>query len=496
MTENTDINVAIVGLGPVGATLANLLGQAGISTCVFEREPHPYPLPRAVHFDDEVMRVFQTIGITETLADKLRINPGMRFVNKDHELLLDWPRPDTISPQGWHSSYRFHQPELEQLLRDALTQSGCVDIYLNTEVLDIEQHPNGCAIQYRDLASDPTTVKQINANYVVGCDGANSRVREAMDTSYIDFGFEERWLVVDVILKKEKPELGDHTIQYCNPARPHTYARGPGGRRRWEFRINDRDDSQKLLDEDTIWGLLSDWLTPAEATLERKAIYTFKSAIAEQWRHGRMLVAGDAAHLTPPFMGQGMCGGIRDASNLAWKLDACLKFGHTDSLLDSYQQERSPHMETYIKTAMTLGKLISTSGTEEALKSSLINADGSSRMKSINRALGIGLVAGDQTHCGALFPQLTTHTGERIDRHVGYAPMLIVSPDMASDTATLQSSWPDLRILSSKDLPAANAVLERYQTQAVLIRADRYILGTARSLTDLKQLLEFHPTGR
>nr|MBX2886910.1 FAD-dependent monooxygenase [Granulosicoccus sp.] len=260
MTAAIDFDVAIIGLGPVGATLANLLGQSGISTQVFEREAALYPLPRAVHFDDEVMRVFQTVGIADSLLPLLRVNPGMRFVDKDHQLLLDWPRPDTQSPQGWHPSYRFHQPELEQLLRQSISNYDTVDVRLNVDVVSIEQDSEGCDIHYQQKSSGTDRILKARSRYVVGCDGANSIVRQCMGAEYIDFGLQERWLVVDAILKTEKPELGDFTVQYCDPERPHTYVRCPGARRRWEFSLPTNADTEGVVDDTTLWNMLSPWV--------------------------------------------------------------------------------------------------------------------------------------------------------------------------------------------------------------------------------------------
>ena len=176
-----------------------------------------------------------------------------------------------------------------------------------------------------------------------------------MLTAMADHGFHERWLVIDALLRRDKPELGDHTIQYCNPARPMTYVRSPQNRRRWEITVLDDEDSAAIAEPETVWRLLARWIVPHEAELERTAVYTFHSLIAEEWRSGRLLLAGDAAHQTPPFMGQGMCAGIRDAANLAWKLAMYVQDQADEILLDSYQTERRPHTRAYIETAIRLG---------------------------------------------------------------------------------------------------------------------------------------------
>ena len=225
-------DVLIVGLGPTGATLAHLLAMRGVDVVVVERHAAIHPLPRAVHFDDEVMRVFQTIGVADQIAAVSRINPGMRFVDRNGATLLDWPRPNHVSPQGWHPSYRFHQPDLEAILRAALADRGVRVV--TGDVIDVAQSADG--ITARIQGQPP-----INAAYVVGCDGGRSTVRAAMGTTQEDLGFHERWLVIDVELTRDRPDLGDITLQHCDPDQPATYVRGPGTRRRWEIALMGRD---------------------------------------------------------------------------------------------------------------------------------------------------------------------------------------------------------------------------------------------------------------
>ena len=237
------------------------------------------------------------------------------------------------------------------------------------EVESISENGSGCELHYRNRVSD--TRQRVAARFVVGCDGARSLVRRCMQIRMFDHGFQERWLVVDVLLKTGKPELGDHTIQYCDPKRPSTYVRSPKNRRRWEITVLDGEDSEAIAEPESVWRLLERWIAPYEADLERTAVYTFHSLIAEDWRRGCLLLAGDAAHQTPPFMGQGMCAGIRDAANLAWKLALCAKGRADDTVLDIYQSERQPHTRAYVETAIRLGGLINRCGTEEALHAAL-----------------------------------------------------------------------------------------------------------------------------
>lgn len=474
-------DVVIIGLGPVGAALANLLGIFGLKTLVLEREAAIYDLPRAVHFDDEVMRIFQAIGIADEVAGISRINPGMRFVDAEGSLLLDWPRPLGIGPNGWNSSYRFHQPDLEAILRQALDRFGHVETRLNTECTAIDDLGSHVEVHYRDDETGQTG--QITAGYLVGCDGARSFVRQTMGTRMDDLGFRERWLVVDVLLKRPRPDLGDHTVQFCDPARPSTYVRCPENRRRWEISLRDGEDAAEISTPRSVWRLLARWLAPDDADIERTAVYEFRSTVAGDWRKGRLLLAGDAAHQTPPFMGQGLCAGIRDVSNLAWKLAQCASGYGSDGLLDTYASERIPHVRQYIETAVRLGGLINTSATQQALQAAFPQADGSARMASIAPPLGPGLQDAQDPRAGRLFPQATLANGSKLDDKCGTGFALIVDEDIAPD--------PDDQfvIQTTRSESEVRRCLDEMNTRAVLIRPDRYIMGSADTAADFKRLL-------
>lgn len=477
MTEHFD--VAIVGLGPVGATLANLLGQSGVKTLVLEREHACYHLPRAVHFDDEVMRTFQAIGLAEKIAAKTRLNIGMRFVDADGKLMLDWPRPQEPTAQGWHASYRFHQPDIEAILREGLDRFPEVEVRSRCEAFMMEEHDDHVELRYEDLARG--RVHRVNASWVVGCDGARSLVRRFIESGMEDLGFHERWLVVDVLLNQPKPELGDWSVQYCNPARPATYVRGPENRRRWEIAVLPEESSTEIVMPARVWELLSDWLKPEEAELERAAVYTFHSLVADSWGRGRLLLAGDAAHQTPPFMGQGMCAGIRDAVNLGWKLSFAVR-GGDPSVLGTYETERRPNAREYVATAARLGGLINASDTEAALRAAFPQRNGTARMESIAPPLGQGLGAGPLA--GRLFGQPRLADGRLMDDVVGYAPVLIADADLLGEASVPEG----LAVVSTEDSPEAAAQLARVGTRAVLLRPDRYILGSADDADSLADL--------
>ncbi len=486
MTEN-EFDIVVVGCGPTGATLANLLGLQQVNVLVLEREPSIYNLPRAVHLDDETMRVFQTIGVANQLQEKTLVNPGMRFIDNRDELILDWPRPADLGKHGWHTSYRLHQPDLENLLRNALESNQYCKLELGQTVTAIKQNANGAQVTYQNAKSND--IQQVNCKYVVGCDGANSFVRSSMACNMEDLGFNERWLVVDVMLKQDMPQLGDHTIQYCDPKQPMTYCRNPGLRRRWEMSLPDSISNEQAVDDDTIWLLLSRWITKDDASVERKAIYTFRSALAKTWCKDRLLLAGDAAHLTPPFMGQGMCTGIRDASNLAWKLSMCLSTDTTQTLLTSYQDERSPHAREYISTAIKLGKLMRTIK-QQGTSTSDNGSRQPTRMAAIAPRLGSSHLNKFDliNHCplsGTLFGQPELADGRLLDEHIGYQPALLIRR-MNSEFV---KSNPDLKCFAGDENPKIAEALQALSVEAILLRPDRYVFASVTSEEEIEELV-------
>ena len=501
--ERGVFDVAIIGFGPVGATLANFLGQSGLRVLVLEREATLYHLPRAVQFDDEVMRVFQGIGLADAIAAVTRVNPGMRFVDANGRLLLDWPRPLEVTSQGWHASYRFHQPDLETLLRDGVCRFDSISVRARHQLRAIAPaDAQGIStLTVDDLSAD--CEREFRARWVVGCDGANSLVRRLINTQWDDVGFCERWLVIDMLLTESKPSLGDHSIQYCDAEKACTYVRGTGMRRRWEMALPDTVSDADAVDPEFVWHRLARWLTPAEARIERSAVYTFRSVVARDWRRDNLLIAGDAAHLTPPFMGQGMCAGIRDVANLHWKLAAVLQGQASDTVLDSYTVERRAHVRAYIETAVRLGRLINTADSESALRDALPQQDGSARMTTITPALGPGLGYGEHDMIGRLAPQLIGDDGRRFDDTSAGSHVLLMRENLRDqlrdplrDTSQQSDAvWRQLEalgvyVVGESHSPSAAALLETLQVAAVLLRPDHYVLAVANDTVEFATLLE------
>ena len=477
-------DVAIVGCGPVGATLANLLALRGVDVLVVEREADIYGLPRAIHFDGECMRVFQSVGIADALVGNVVVSPGMKFVDAAGRLLIDWSRPTCVGSQGWHPSYRFHQPALEEMLRHRLRQWPNAELRTEHEVCRIEQRRDEVELEILDRSNGHT--KSIAARYVVGCDGARSIVRRSMGSGLDDLQSHERWLVVDLILERDRPDLGDHSIQFCDPARPATYVRGVGLRRRWEFMLFPDEDSVAMTRPEAIWNLLARWIGPDEGMLERPAVYTFHAVVARGWRKGRLLIAGDAAHQTPPFMGQGMCAGIRDASNLAWKLADVLADEADATLLATYESERSPHVREFIETAVRLGRIIQTVKGDPPAASHALLVERPEVFATPQPRLGPGMHDGREP-AGTIGEQGWTSAGQRLDDAVGYQAALVIDP---AHVASAPRFGPEVTMIPSTS-PSLRAWLLRLDAVAILVRPDRYIAGIARNRAELATLSQW-----
>ncbi len=328
-------DVAVVGLGPTGATLANLCGMWGLRTVVFERSSAPYPQPRACHLDAEIARVFQHLGFEDELRELLTVSAGMEYVDANGTSLFSFEGFERDPVLGWHEDYVFVQPEIDAMLRAGLEQYAHVDVHLGVDAPELDELRH-------------------TARWVVACDGAMSPVREQLAIGLQDLGFDERWLVVDVMLHDAAvPALPGVIQQVCDRRRFSTFVPSHGHHRRWEFRLAD----DELVPD--VWRLLAGWgVTAQNADLVRAASYRFHALEADRWRDGNVLLAGDAAHQMPPFMGQGMCSGVRDAANLAWKLAEVIHDGASDALLDSYETERRPHVAAVTALSIEAGRLI------------------------------------------------------------------------------------------------------------------------------------------
>ena len=351
MPEAPGFDVAVVGAGPVGLTAALLLAKAGWKVACLERFAEPYGRPRAVGVDFEACRVLQAAGVIDDILAVSDDGIGTyEWHNVRGEKLLVIPFSGT-GPSGWPEHLNFSQPQVEAILRSAAAASPDVTLMAGTEVTSLDQDSSGVRI-------GTGSGSPVRASYVVGCDGANSFVRSRMPDGLTDLGFFYDWLILDVVPHEER-EWNPRHLQICDPARPTTVVASGPGQRRWEFMVLPGERVRDMNTEETAWRLLRRWdLGPHNATLERHTVYTFQARWAKTWNSGRLLLAGDAAHLMPPFAGQGLCSGLRDAMNLSWKLDLVLRGVAPSSLLDTYTAERAEHVQHAIQYSVELGKVI------------------------------------------------------------------------------------------------------------------------------------------
>jgi 3-(3-hydroxy-phenyl)propionate hydroxylase len=363
--SEADVDVAIVGFGPVGALSALLLADAGLRVAILERSREPVVLPRAVGLDGESMRAFQRIGLgdaVEAIVQPPRESDQVCFTDSRRRTLfgLEIPRHGR---NGWRDVLFFDQPELEALLREEVARRDGIEVFLGHEVVALQQTHDDVTLRCSSAArSGPPALR---ASFVLGCDGASSFVRGAVGIDWLSLGYDQDWLVVDIVQFPEA-DLPLVTMQVCDPARLTTYVCVKDPNRRWEFQLLEGETREEMLRPDKIEELLRPWLPPEHYELRRSAVYQFHAATAERWREGRVFLAGDAAHQTPPFLGQGLNAGFRDAVNLGWKLPLVHEGVCDESLLDSYAEERDAHARDLVEWAVALGQLMETLAAREA----------------------------------------------------------------------------------------------------------------------------------
>ncbi|MEM8750152.1 MAG: bifunctional 3-(3-hydroxy-phenyl)propionate/3-hydroxycinnamic acid hydroxylase [Pseudomonadota bacterium] len=390
-------DVAIVGAGPVGTLLAILLGQKDKRVALIEKWPTQYDRPRAVTMDHEVARILATLGIDSDNDPLIEYHDELYYwKNADLEdiQIVDWK---SVSPSGWRVTYWFNQPELETRLLNIASEIPSITIMRGWEATDLNQSDSAVSLSLRQTpqtAGKDALNQTATAQYVVGCDGANSFVRDRLGIKNIDKGYFFDWLILDMI-PKEDYTVSPAQWQLCDPKRPTTIVPGGPGRRRWEFMVLPGESSQDIAKAENAWKLMKPWgLTPQNAELERSAVYRFQARWAERWCVGRCMIAGDAAHLMPPFAGAGMCTGLRDAVALGWRLNAILDGTMGDGVLGSYESERLHHARHYIDFSQELGNIICIADPKEA-------ADRDKRMKAELTARNYEPASGHQVQLGA-----------------------------------------------------------------------------------------------
>jgi 3-(3-hydroxy-phenyl)propionate hydroxylase len=492
VTEAPIYDVAVIGYGPTGATAANLLGQMGLKVAVIERDPDVYHRARAISTDEEVLRVWQSVGLAERLQQDMLPDRPLNFVDADSVPFIDLK----IKARGaGHPPQQFlYQPAMDHVLREGVARFPNVEVLLEHECLRVLTTGDGVELMLADLRTD--TFQRLRASYVIAADGGSSPTRGQLGIGYSGRTYTERWVVIDTKVVREW-DAHDRLRFHCNPARPTVDCPTPLGHHRWEYPARAYEDEQKLVREDEIWKVLRDQgITPEHVEIQRAVIYSHHVRVADRWRVGRVFLAGDAAHAMPPWIGQGMSAGVRDVANLCWKLAAVVNGQAPDSLLDSYQAERKPHVTEVTRRACLVGRII----TE---RNRVIAATRNHAVRALIRLPGVvaglqklmwipdaryetGYFAGRHRAVGWQIPQPwvtdTNGTTVRLDDLLGgqWAILYTATPPCGAHAWT-ELGVPTIRISE----PTLIRWLRRKKAAAVVVRPDGFIYTATRSAQPL-----------
>ena len=513
--HRSDYGVVVVGHGPTGVIAASLLGDKNIKTLAIDRQRDVYDKPRAIALDHEILRLLDNLGAAERVLPHIAPFPASQHFGARGQLIR---RIDMVAkpyPLGYTPSMVFTQPPVEAALREHAAAYDSVEVELGTELLGFDQSPDRVTLHLRD---DSDATRSVTADYVIACDGASSATRQQLGIAFEDLVFDEPWLVVDLQVHDAAiAKLPETAAQFCEPSRPTSFIVGPGNHRRFEIMLLPGEDPREMEDPVQVWRLLARWLGPDDATLWRAASYRFHALVAREWRRGRIFLAGDAAHQQPPFIGQGMCQGIRDVGNLVWKLDRVLK-GHSGAgLLDTYGEERLDHVRQLTTRIKAIGHVICERDPVAAeARDARILAEGDGRPRTVTRQeivppLQKGLLAFPlhPAH-GTLFPQpwirtaagrrlldVATGTGWRLVLDQRNAPDL--SPDARADLARLGMRLIRVCSADAPDQADRDAVAEedgvlaawfdRHRCRAAIVRPDHYVFGVANDEGALAKML-------
>ena len=516
MVQTQSYDVAIVGLGPVGAIFANLLSNYRLKIAVVERAAGIYDKPRAITLDHEALRVFQACGLADVMEQAIAPHNGSHYLGVDGEVIKMFDPMPPPYPLGWIPNATFVQPDAEQALRDKLAGYKDADVFLSTTGLSLAQDDASVSLR---AAMATGGEFEIRARYLVGCDGANSFVRKHIGAGLEDLAFDEWWIVVDT-LTSEPAKRPAKSFQYCWPSRPGTFVPGPRNLRRWEIKLLPGEDPEAAGAPDNVLRLLKGFTDTSDLTIWRSAVYRFHALLGQGWRDRRVLLMGDAVHQTPPFLGQGLCAGIRDAANLAWKLALVMRGDAGDALLDSYEVERKPHVRSVVASAKEFGKIIgeldpaAAAARDAHLRAELKSGKAETIRQKFIPDLAGGLIASGAKLAGGLFVQPHVRADDGCVRRLDdllqpeFAIFCATHAAMSGMSVATVSSWQQISgervvIAASGESSNRDGVLTVVETgrlfadwmrdnaiEAVIVRPDRYVFAGAENAAQLNMLIE------
>ena len=490
------VPVVVVGAGPTGTTAATLLAQYGVDCLVLDRWEKVYPQPRAVHLDDEINRVVARLGIGKEFAAISRPALGLRLLDQDLDVLAEFRRDPTESIHGFPQANMFDQPEFEALLRTNLKRQPNAVIRGNSDVTDVTQLDSGrVRVTFTDRVTGDEQI--VDTAYVLGCDGSNSVVRSSIGAAMQDLRFQQRWLVVDVATGADLNQW-DGVHQVCNPVRAATYMRIGSTRYRWEFRLLPGETAADYATLGALRGLIAPWVNgvpDGDLELVRVAEYTFRAQLANRWRDGNIFLLGDAAHLTPPFIGQGLGAGLRDAMNLAWKLAGVLNGDLPAAVLGTYEQERKPHARMMIRLAMRMGWWMTAGGrVGNAIRRTIVprlHLVPGMRQKIVNsstpalhRSALVVKGHGPRQLAGTLCPNPVAHQGARLDDVLGTGFAVITTEPLTTPERNQLRRRGAVAVTADADSELGRW-LRRGGASAAVIRPDRTVMRAGRRVSAL-----------